>query len=153
MTTRRFPTWTVALALCSTCAVLGACGGDDDAAAPSEQAAGPNSEIEATFKGFEEDFQSGDAAGACARLSTSGQRDAANLTGGSDSTCVEALTEFGRGVDGLEQKPSRIVSVKVNGSNAVAKISDAGRPAIEVPFTREGGEWKLDQLAVGGAGG
>ncbi len=152
MATSRHPRRIVVFALCCvTCLVVGACGDDDNNAQSGRPT--PSSEIEATFKKFEDEFQSGNAAAACGHLSSSGQRDAAALTGGSDETCVDALKAFGRGVSGLEQKPSRILSVEVDGNSAVASVSDAGRPPVDVPFVREGGEWKLDQLAVGGTGG
>jgi hypothetical protein len=142
---RRASVTALAVALCL---VIAACGDDDDGGAVSVGDS-DGAEIRHVFKEFEADLQAGRAQDACSRMTQAGQREAAGITGGAGGSCEKTIKGFAQGADELEQKPSRIVSVEVTGGKAVAKVSDAGRAPVDLPFAKEGGEWRLAGLGFG----
>lgn len=150
MSARRRSTAIAAALAVASAVLLPACGEDDDPSTGKSRTAGdPSAEIRAAFKSFEADLQAGKAESACAQMTRAGQQAAARLGGADGGSCVKTIQAFAQGAGELEQKPSRIVSVTVNGDKAVAKVSDAGRTPVDLPFAKEGGEWKLASLGVG----
>jgi hypothetical protein len=104
-------------------------------------------EIRAAFKRFEMAVQESRGEEACSLLTASARKEAELAIGdGTRTSCPKALAAFGRTIGG-PQKPSKVVSVEIDGNHASASVSDGGRPAFEMPFVKEDGVWKVARLA------
>lgn len=155
MTIARSRTCTALLgsALALTLALASGCGSDESDGSAS---GGEQDEIKQIFDSWQASFIAGDGEAVCSRLTASGQREivAAKQSApgaGSDASCEEVVRALVRQSKeaGLEQQPSRAVSVRVDGDTATAMVSDAGRKPQPVRFVKQDGEWKLPSAGFG----
>lgn len=148
MTTARFRvrTATVVSAAALALVLTPGCGSDDsDGSARSEE-----DQIKQVFDDWQASFIAGDGEAVCSRLTSSGQQEILAAKGsapgaGADATCEEVVRALVQESNeaGLEQQPSRAVSVKIDGDKATAMVSDAGRAPQPVKLVKQDGEWKL----------
>lgn len=124
--------------------------GDDGGGSGSgpASATGDEASIRKLFKDFEAAYQAGDGERACRMLTAAARAEAAGLRG-DGQTCQQSVARIGATMGDIEQQPSKILSVRVDGDRATASISDAGRPPVELPFVREDGGWKIAELGFG----
>jgi hypothetical protein len=128
------------------------CGSDDsDGSASSEE-----DRIKQVFDDWQASFIAGDGDAVCSRLTASGRQEivAAKQSApgaGPDASCedvVRAIVAESKEA-GLEQQPSRAVSVRIDGDTATAMVSDAGRKPQPVELVKQDGEWKLPSAGFG----
>lgn len=142
----------LASALAVTLALPAGCGSDDsDGSAGSEE-----DRIKQVFDDWQASFIAGDGDAVCARLTASGRQEivAAKQSApgaGPDASCEDVVRAIVAESDkaGLEQQPSRAVSVRIDGDTATAMVSDAGRKPQPVELVRQDGEWKLPSAGFG----
>jgi hypothetical protein len=157
---------TLAAATLALAAGLPACGsGDDgedssaakapssetrDAAATSDTSAPTGTvkeQIAALVKATEAAYQAGDGDTYCSNLTETGQREVADYARGvgQDPSCPEFIESASRKIRelGITQKPSRIVSVRANGTRATARISIDRKPPRPTKFANVDGQWKF----------
>jgi hypothetical protein len=154
--TRRPRAVAVVASLAATFALMaGGCGDDAEGgkdanadAAPAPAASPDEAEIRSTFKRFEVAFQNGDGYRACRMLTEAARKEAGKLIG--DYTCERSVAQLGDTAGDLEQKPSKILSVRFSGDKATASVSDAGRAPVALPFEKEDGKWKIADLGFEG---
>jgi hypothetical protein len=93
------------------------------------------------------DYLEGNAEAYCARLTAAGRAQVANFGRAyqQGDTCQEVIrkTSATAGETGLKQKPTKLLSVKVNGDIAVAQVSDGGRPPQPLRFVKHADGWKI----------
>jgi hypothetical protein len=136
------------LALCAS-----SCGSSDDDGAGDGQAsaadAGGAASDRQAFQDFlndiEKDFVNGDGDGYCSRLTASAKKELGALGFTKSKHCAAAVAELSKrtNASGVEQKPTKVLSVEVDGDVATARVRDGGRPPADVRFVKRGGEWKL----------
>jgi hypothetical protein len=105
-------------------------------------------EIEEVLVGVQDDFDQVDGASYCARLAKSGVRQVEEFgkAYGHGNDCVKIIDTVAKNTRdaGVEQRPSRLVSVEFKGDDrAVATIRNGKRPPEPMTFVKEGGEWKI----------
>jgi hypothetical protein len=130
----------------------GACGGGDDGSGSATD----QREVEGVIVGLETALRAGDAKAVCAALTAKGQREMKATTfAGDGQSCEQSVAMLGAASAKakLKQRPTKVLSVTIDGDTATAKISDAGRPALQTTLVRQDGSWKLDTLATGSSGG
>ena len=137
---------TTALAAVLALAVPG-CGGSGGGQSDEDQ-------IKATLDDYYTAFANGDAESACADLVSAVQQKLAKASGTEDcpGAIAKARTrpDIRRYTDRF--KDAKVVSVKVAGDRAVAKVHAIG-VTQPIPLRREGKEWKIDaNLGAGGGG-
>jgi hypothetical protein len=139
-------------ALALTLALVPGCGSDDS----SGSARSEEDEIKQVFDAWQASFIAGDGKAVCSRLTASGKREilaakASLQGGGTAASCEEVVRAIVRRSDeaGLDQQPSRAVSVRIEGDTATAMVSDAGRKPQPVKFIKQDGEWKLPSAGFG----
>lgn len=141
--------------------VVSGCGGSSDETTETAAGAGASNakqQIATTFARWQKDFIAGRGDAACAKLTSSAKRDeVAQLHKifpdvRSGASCPEALRAVAAATRraALKQQPAVVVSVRVQGEEATAMVSDAGRPAQAFPFAHERGEWKLATAGFAG---
>jgi len=131
-------------------AVVIACG-DDGGAIGDDRA-----QIEQVLDGVQADFVSGDSDAYCAKLTARARAQVAEYGRLSERgrTCEETIrkgSQLTRDA-GIVQRLTKLLSVRVHGDRAVAKVSNGGRPPEPMRFVRRGGDWKIpdtgyDELA------
>ncbi len=145
----------------------GACGSDDDGDGAGDGAGDRASETGADFEkssdfaatgsdeqqieqvldGIQADFVNVDGAAYCDKVIPAERREieafGRNYRHG--TTCVGVVNNLARETNktGVKQNPTKLLSVRVNGSRATAKVSNGGRPPEPLAFRKMGGEWKL----------
>lgn len=124
---------------------VSACGDDDGAATPASDRDDKEA-VANTFTSFEAEFHAGEVERACERITDEAVVDLAELTGVPERDCLALLGRFAESIDEIEQEPSKVRSVRVDGDRAVAAISDAGRTPVPVRFVREDGGWKISKI-------
>jgi len=104
-------------------------------------------QILAVLDGIQADFIAERARAYCAKLTDAGRRQIVAFgrpyghTGGCVGVIAKlaAMTKQAR----VKQKPTKLLAVKVDGDQAVAKVSNGGRPPEAMAFVREDGEWRI----------
>jgi hypothetical protein len=151
MTIACLRTGAVALSALAFAAAPG-CGSDDDGGS----AASEEDRIKQVFDDWQASFIAGDGDAVCSRLTASGQQEivAAKQSApgaGPNASCEEVVRAIVKESNeaGLEQQPSRAVSVRIDGDTATAMVSDAGREPQPVKLVKQDGEWKLPSAGFG----
>jgi hypothetical protein len=155
--------------------VCGGCGTQDDEGAQSRAAvtgpsaadpsvAGDEDEIASVLRVVQEDYDSGDGRAYCDKLIASEQREVAAFGRSVDrgTTCestIEASSRLGK-EKGVEQRPTRFISARIEGGRAIARVRNGGRAPESMVFLKRRGGWKIvesgfepDPLAFDQGGG
>jgi hypothetical protein len=143
--------------------VLGAaaCGGSDDdnggGGGPSQSASAgggdgqDEQQARATVESLYAAIRDEDAKGVCATMTAPAQKQIAQgaIGTGGGSTCADGFQRF---LDAAERAgglnltlKAKVERVKVNGEQAVARVSFGKARAGNIPLVKVGDEWKLDQ--------
>jgi hypothetical protein len=140
-----------AAALALLLLVAPGCGSDDSGGSASQE-----DQIKQIFDDWQASFIEGDGDAVCSRMTAAGRREivAAKQSApgaGLGASCEDVVRAIVRESNeaGLEQQPSRAVSVRIEGDEATAMVSDAGRKPQPVRFVKQGGEWKLPSAGFG----
>lgn len=147
-------------------AVLGvaACGGDDsettndngsdaiaatsDSTTAASQPSTDEGQIKALIAQVQKAFKAGDGTTICDSLTQRGQTDIVrfgNATGLRGKECADiasAVAERER-ERGTDQRPYRVLSVRVRDRQAVALVRLVGAPTLRQRYIKEDGEWKV----------
>jgi hypothetical protein len=140
-------TLTAATALALAVAVS-ACGSDDDndGADNNEPSGTPTQQVEQTLDQSQQAIIAGDGETYCSSLTAAGRASVAayGRRTGRGATCAQTIATNARlaKTAGIKQQPTRVLSVKINGNTAIAKITDGGRSATKMRLTRESDGWK-----------
>jgi hypothetical protein len=134
----------IAACLAGAAMALSACGGASD-----------DEQIKSAAANLQAAFADGDLKRVCDLMTANAQRHVKGLGHKSPEpvTCAGQLRMIAGGLRKQRRRVGgrdpRIAAVAVDGSRAVATIQPAGGPATDVPFAREGDEWKVDALYGG----
>lgn len=153
-------------------ASLTACGSDDSDGSASQATAGPGNaseirsedygiktpdpalrsgsdedQIRYVIEDLQSDFIVGDGDGYCSNLTAVSRKQIADVARSYQhgKTCqdfVTATSKLTRKVN-PKQKPTVVLSVKVDGDRATATVSDGGRDPAPVKFVNQDGSWKV----------
>jgi len=134
----------------------GGCGdsGDDDGASASAEtspqfvATGSDEEqIEQILHEIQEDFDRGDGAAYCDKVTEEEQQDiigfGRNFNKGSTCSGVIDTVAQESKLGGAEQKPTRFIAARVNGDRARVRVRNGPRAPEWMVFVREDGQWKI----------
>lgn len=145
----------IAAVVVALCTAAG-CGSDDSSGSEGQ---GEEEQIKQEFDEWQADFIAGDGDAVCARMTKSAQDEIVQFqltqSKARDMSCEDAVRAMIRTTreGGVQQQPSKAVSVKIDGDKAVAMVSDAGRPVQPVRLVKEDGKWKLPSAGLGSVGG
>lgn len=108
---------------------------------------GQEAEIDEVLLGIQDDFDQIDGASYCSRLTEAGVRQVEKFgkAYGHGNDCAKIIDTVAKNTRdaGVEQRPSRLISVKFKGDRAVATIRNGKRPPEPMIFVKEDGEWKI----------
>jgi hypothetical protein len=148
----------LAASVALTLAMAPGCGSEDDSGGGSGDGSARSEEaqIKRIFDDWQARFIAGDGDAVCSRLTASAQQEiiAAKQSApgaGPDASCPEVVRALVKESNdaGLEQNPSRAVSVRIDGDTATAMVSDGGRKPQPVKFVKVDGVWKLPTAGFG----
>lgn len=143
----------VAVAVALTSA-LAACGSDDgDSEGDSKQATAPavpttdRGRLAALLNDLQASFIAVDGKRFCGHLTRGGQAEvvrygkAVSMPG----SCPAIITKISKATRdaGVKQRPSRMLSARINGKKATALVKDANRRPEPMHFVKVDGSWKL----------
>jgi hypothetical protein len=113
---------------------------------------GEEEQLKSAFEGLQEDFASHDAAGVCERVSERAKEQVGSLGHNRPTTCARDVRRlFGwvkdeTALDAGGGRAPRFAAAKVDGDEAVVRVTLTTYAKSRVEFVREGGEWKLDNF-------
>jgi hypothetical protein len=133
-------------------------GGDSSSAgdANKRKFTGDAAGVNEALVGIQDDFDNVDGESYCDRLTPAGikQVETFGKSYGAGTECVQIMNTVADNTRkaGVEQKPSVLLKVKVDGDRAVATISNGGRPPEPMVFVKHDGEWKIPDPGFGDSG-
>jgi len=129
-----------------------AAGGGADSSGDTEASGGDSkadrtAAVNETLEGVQADFIAEDGASYCDRLTAAGARQVEEFgkAYAHGTECAEIITAVAKLTNGagVEQKPSKLISVKFDGDRATATIRNGGRPPEPMIFVKDGDSWKI----------
>lgn len=101
----------------------------------------PEGQIRAAHIEFIDVFYKKEPGPICDLLSRKGQREWITKTA---KTCEAGVKEFFGGIAGLAPNKPKIIDVRIDGKQALAKTRVKGSSVYPVPFIKEDGVWKIN---------
>lgn len=119
----------------------------DGTTADTRPTGGDKAQIRHVMQKIQADYIAGDAPAYCAALTAAGRKQVADVgkTLGLPADCEQFIAKTSKMSrdSGIEQKPTKVLRIAVDGNQATATISDGGRPPQPLAFVKQDGEWKL----------
>lgn len=106
---------------------------------------GQAAEIDKVLQANQSDFVDGDGEGFCSRLAPAGRRQVETVGRmfRIGRRCEPIIAELSRRSQELKQKPTKLLSVEIDGDRATAVVSDGGRKPQKLVFVKQDGTWKM----------